>query len=799
RLMQLSKREEEKNSHMASGFVSSIIKWTAEKLSSLIPAQMAGCSTSEPCTHVSEDFEMLQKTMLSIQKVLENTEEKDMQSFSEKLHIKELSGAAHDAEDVLEEYEYEVLRAKVIARRQVGSGRKRKFEEVCETSTDDIPILVPVPNNLIIRMKEIKKRFDTITKEWDTLRLRESDGLRRRDDHVWTPKPTSSLLHEPNVHGREKDKEYIIQMLLEDHENSKNSVSVLPIVGMGGIDFDVLELTRKIFPPITKRSCYYTELNEIVDALREELMGKRFLLVLDDVWNDKPNLWTPLRDFLFALEPGKVIVTTRNESTAKIMQTVPPHRLDRLGFEDCWLIFLQQAFEGRDPTALPELVEIGKKIVVKCKGLPLAVKVLGGLLRFESDDWKWTDILDSELWELDEEEDQILPALRLRYDRMPPALKQCFMHFSLFPNDYDFYKNNIVRLLMSQGLFRSDGTEREEDIGRAFLDDLLQRSILEYDPNYESKELLKMHDLVHDLAQSVAGEEFIRVDYGELRNLPGEVRHLSLVWSNSISNLNLLPLKKLNSLRKFLIIIRDDIFMHPEVHVDVLNDLFRNLKRLRALYLRWTRVGLLPESIGNLKLLRYLDVGDTDVKRLPESIFGLYNLQTLGITYDALEESHEAIKDLVNLRHFLLNEGTYPKYLLSGIRHLTKLQTLTPIHIGRESRHFKIQDLKNLSHLKGSLLILNLKNVTSVEDAEVANLKSKKDLKLLDLSWKCNDILHCNSSHGRNSGESSNVPSEATSSLLIADWFEEQVLASLEPHTNLEEFIVSYYSGIRFP
>ncbi|XP_020091767.1 uncharacterized protein LOC109712558 isoform X2 [Ananas comosus] len=139
RLMQLSKREEEKNSHMASGFVSSIIKWTTEKLSSLIPAQMAGCSTSEPCTHVSEDFEMLQKTMLSIQKVLENTEEKDMQSFSEKLHIKELSGAAHDAEDVLEEYEYEVLRAKVIARRQVGSGRKRKFEEVAKKSVRSGP------------------------------------------------------------------------------------------------------------------------------------------------------------------------------------------------------------------------------------------------------------------------------------------------------------------------------------------------------------------------------------------------------------------------------------------------------------------------------------------------------------------------------------------------------------------------------------------------------------------------------------------------------------------------------------
>nr|CAD1840973.1 unnamed protein product [Ananas comosus var. bracteatus] len=747
---------------MAAGFVSSIIKWTAEKFSSLAPAQStAGCSTFEPHARAIEDFEMLQKTMQSIQDALDNTDEKDVRSFSEKLRLKELSGAARDAEDVFEEYEYEVLRAKAEARsrRQVGIGQKRKLEEVCETSTDDIPALVPVPDDLIIRMKEIKKSFDTITKEWDALCLRESDGPRRRNDHAWTPKPTSSLVHEPSVHGREDDKENIIQMLLEDDENSRNSVSVLPIVGMGGIgkttlaqlvyndprvchrfrqkgwvcvseNFDVLELTRKVFTSITKRSCGYAELNEITDAFREELMGK----------SNYPN-----------------------ESTATIMQTMPLYRLDRLGFDDCWLIFVQQAFEGRDPSALPELVEIGKKIVVKCKGLPLAVKVLGGLLRFESDEWKWIDILDSELWELDEEEDQILPALRLSYDRMPPALKQCFMYFSLFPKDYQFYKDDIIRLLMSQGLFRFKGKELEEDIGRGFLDDLLQRSILEYDSNNENKEVLKMHDLVHDLVQSVVGEEFARVDDGELCNLPGEVRHLSLVWSNSISNLNLLPLKKLKALRTFIFIIRDGILIHPEVRVDVLNDLFRNLKRLRALDLRWTRIGALPESIGNLKLLRYLDIGHTEVKRLPESIFGLYNLQALGIKYDALAESSEAIKELINLRHLLFDGNEYANCLPSGIRHLTNLQTLMTIPIGRDPRHFRIQDLKNLSHLK-EVRILNLKDIDSVEDAQAANLKSKKDLTILRLSWKCSYILHCNTSHGQSSGEPSKIPSKATSS-----------------------------------
>nr|CAD1840972.1 unnamed protein product [Ananas comosus var. bracteatus] len=813
---------------MAAGFVSSIIKWTAEKFSSLTPAQStAGCSTFEPHARAIENFEMLQKTMQSIQDALDNTDEKDVRSFSEKLRLKELSGAARDAEDVFEEYEYEVLRAKAKARsrRQVDIGRKRKLEEVCETSTDDIPVLVPVPNDLIIRMKEIKKKFDAITKEWDTLRLRETDGPRRRNDHAWMPKPTSSLVHEPNVHGREDDKENIIQMLLEDDENSRNSVSVLPIVGMGGIgkttlaqlvyndpkvshrfrqkgwvcvseNFDVLELTRKIFTSITKGSCDYTELNEIVDALREELIGKRFLLVLDDVWIDNPNLWNPLRNLLFALESGKVIVTTRNESTATIMQTMLLYRLDRLGFDDCWLIFVQQAFEGRDPNALPELVEIGKKIVVKCKGLPLAVKVLGGLLRFESDEGKWIDILDSELWELDEEEDQILPALRLSYDRMPPALKQCFMYFSLFPKDYQFYKNDIIRLLMSQGLFRSDGTKLEEDIGRGFLDDLLQRSILEYDRNCEDKESLKMHDLVHDLAQSVVGEEFIRVDDGELCNLPGEVRHLSLIWSNSISNLNLLPLKKLEALRTFIIILRDGL--QPEVRVDVLSDLFRNLKTLRALDLRWTRIGALPESIGNLKLLRYLDVRYTDVKRLPGSIFSLYNLQTLGIKYDPLAESSEAIKELINLRHLLFEGNEHTNYLPSGIRHLTNLQTMMIIPIGRDPRHFRIQDLKNLSHLK-KMQILNLKNIDSVEDAQEANLRSKIDLKVLQLSWERSSALYCNTSCEQSSGEPSKVPSEATRSLLPVDWFEERVLASLEPHTNLAELLIYCYGGIRFP
>ncbi|KAL7166652.1 hypothetical protein ACSBR2_037337 [Camellia fascicularis] len=119
-----------------------------------------------------------------------------------------------------------------------------------------------------------------------------------------------------------------------------------------------------------------------------------------------------------------VIITTRLEKVASIMGTIPPHCLSFLSDEDCWLWFKQRAF-GRGNEELPNLVAIGKEIVKKCGGVPLAAKSLGGLRRFKSEENEWLYVLESEIWNLLQDKNSILPVLRLSYFNLPFEPFQC--------------------------------------------------------------------------------------------------------------------------------------------------------------------------------------------------------------------------------------------------------------------------------------------------------------------------------------------------------------------------------------
>ncbi|URE42894.1 disease resistance [Musa troglodytarum] len=193
-------------------------------------------------------------------------------------------------------------------------------------------------------------------------------------------------------------------------------------------DFDVVGLTQKILVSCFKTTVDYTELNELQQELKKILQGKKFLLVLDDVWNEKPSLWEKLKVPLLEAGVGKVIVTTRNECVARIMQTMEPLNLNILPFDKCWMLFEKLALEGLDSSSgHNNLVDIGRRIVEKCKGLPLAVKVIARALSYEDDEDKWTDILESELWESVDANSEIFPALKVSYDCLPIDLKRCFL------------------------------------------------------------------------------------------------------------------------------------------------------------------------------------------------------------------------------------------------------------------------------------------------------------------------------------------------------------------------------------
>ncbi|KDO39680.1 hypothetical protein CISIN_1g039689mg [Citrus sinensis] len=272
------------------------------------------------------------------------------------------------------------------------------------------------------------------------------------------------------------------------------------------------------------------------------------------------------------------------------------------------------------------LKEVGQKIAMKCKGLPLAAKTLGGLLRGKDDPKDWENVLKTEVWDLADDKCDIIPALRVSYHFLPPQLKQCFAYCSLFPKDHEFQKEQIILLWAAEGFLHQENSKRKmEDLGREFVEELHSRSLF-HQSTYDASRFV-MHDLINDLTRWAAGETCFRME-----DTPeGERRQ--------------------NVLQRLL-----------------------NLPRLRVFSLRGYNIFELPKAIENLKHLRFLDLSTTKIEILRESINTLYNLHTLLL--EDCRRLKKLCKDMGNLTklHHLNNSNVGSLEEMLMLKSLVHLQ-----------------------------------------------------------------------------------------------------------------------------
>ncbi|EOY20676.1 NB-ARC domain-containing disease resistance protein [Theobroma cacao] len=281
----------------------------------------------------------------------------------------------------------------------------------------------------VFNIKEITGRLEGLATRKANLQLR-GNGVGRP---VAIPKRllSTSLVNEAKVRGRDKDKKAILDLLLRK-DGLDNGVSVIPIVGMGGIgkttlaqlvynddsirgyfdlkawvcvseEFDVIKITKIILQSVRSLSCDINDLNLLQVSLKEKLSSKKFLLVLDDVWNKNYIDWMTLRFPFDARTPGsKIFVTTCNYNVSSIMRTVTDYTLQTLLDHDSLCMLAHHALDKGDFTEHPDLKEIGLEIVKKCGGLPLATKTIGGVLHTRTNHDAWKDKLESDIWNLPE-------------------------------------------------------------------------------------------------------------------------------------------------------------------------------------------------------------------------------------------------------------------------------------------------------------------------------------------------------------------------------------------------------------
>ncbi|KAK8276772.1 hypothetical protein V6Z11_D10G223700 [Gossypium hirsutum] len=665
----------------------------------------------------------------------------------------DLQNLAFDVEDVLDEFATEIGRRNLMMERR-GSSSKRPGFNIPHPFND-----VPFNREIMSKIRDLTSKLKDLEPQRNKLELRMTDC--ERPTRLEPRLQPTSLEIENHVYGRDKDKQTILDLLLKS-DDERNFV--IPIVGMGGIGkttlaqlvyhdnsiqhhfhpkawacvsdhFDVLRITKEILQSITSVSCNDNDLNIVQEKLQKELSGKKFLIVLDDVWNENYHDWTILQSpFKTRIQGSKIIVTTRNHGVSSTMGALYAHSLELLSDDDCLSVFAQHALGARDFEGHPSLKEVAEKMVRKCNGLPLAAKTLGGLLRTNVDLHAWEDILESEIWKLSKDQSSIIPALQVSYHHLPLHLKRCFMYCAIIPKDCEFEKEEIILLWRAQG-FLQEARDKQciHDLGHKYFNDLVSRSLLQVCVNNNSQ--FVMHDLINDLAQSVSGEVCFKIE--DSQRISKHARHLSYIAERVDGIKKFEGIYEAQHLRTFLPLRFSSVFRtdnHLTNHV--LTNLLPNLRCLRALSLEEYQITMLPDFVGDLKLLRYLNFSKNRViKCLPESVSTLYNLETFLLKGCwNLEKLPSEMEKLVNLCYLDITGAYKLKGMESNFSMLTNLQKLSSFVLGKEKGH-KIRELMNLSNLRGELCISGLQNIAEPRDAWMARLSDKSRLENLELQW----------------------------------------------------------------
>ncbi|KAM5556306.1 putative disease resistance protein RGA3 [Rosa sericea] len=757
---------------------------------------------------VKEEIKNLTLNLEAIQAVLEDAEQRQVMEASVKLWLNELNDVSYDMDDVLDEWITRVLKHQM---------EKQEKQSAKALVTSKKKVCFPFPsscfrfgqvNQLFLRHK-IAAKIKKLNK-----RLALIEGKKQRFSFQNTTRSSPELLERqkttslPNIKtfGRDQEKNLIVSKLMSESSQENEVPLVIPIVGMGGMGkttlaqlvyndeivqshfdkriwvcvsdpFEEIKISKAIIEGLdaSKNS---NELQTLMECISELIKGKKFLLVLDDVWSPKSSQWEelikPLRNGAMG---SRVLVTTRNENVATLMKaTTQMIPLKELGEAFCLSLFYYNA-DMDGSSVSKEFKDIGLEIVKRCNGLPLAAKTLGSLMRNKKKIHEWRDVLNSKTWELEKIQQDVFRPLLLSYHDLTPATKRCLLYCVTFPKDYVYNKSQLIELWMSQDYLNVKESKEKIVVGQNYFDDLAMRSffqnieVVDEDEDEDGKITCKIHDIVHDFLQYLTKNECLILDF-ELDHLDAsegrdvskdKVHHLTSVHATEGDSLkSFLP-----NYKKLRTLIAIESF---ENSIGPIFELIVQLKCLRTLSLcsrrDWWGTGVLkeiPETIGGLIHLRYLDLfGNRGLEELPSALGSLYNLQTLRLVGCFFLKKVD-VRRLINLRHLYV-QGCHHLNLIKGIEKLTDLQRLDVFRVGDGDEGNKLEHLKDLNQLQGSLSI-----VIMAENAAAIMVNKPHLLQLQLAFFSVND-------KGQHT----------------------EIMNGLEPHPGLESLSISYYKGGAF-
>lgn len=632
-------------------------------------------------------------------------------------------------------------------------------------------------NSLKVRVLEVKNRRDEF-------KIDQNLGTLRETERQKTLQRPTSLKNKEEVVGLDKD----VQTLLTELEKPDLSLRVISIHGMGGLgkttlarelyhssklshfksrawvsvnkNYTIEDVLKRLIKSFLRHQREHVpdwanmDDDDLLHQLLELLDRGKYLVVIDDIWDT--DLWGKISVAFPSNNGGRVIITTRNKKVAlRINDRCFIHQLGLLGKDDSWQLFCNIAEQSgnldklgiqrannmerleiqRDkPTT--NLEKLGKEMISKCGGLPLAMVELTRLLLQNNYVYEeWSKVKDHIWRRLKDNSVKIKDILRLSFEELSFPQRDCFLYLARFPQDHTLRADELMRLWVAEEFIPENEVgdhEVMEDVAEKYLNELINRNMIQMDTLQMNGQVVqcRVHDLVRDIAIEKARETKLLGIFDSNKQDPSSSQLLHRQPRRAIYNgiskyLELLVCSDDDSKLRSLALINETRFDE----INLICNRFENLKVLDLCHVISDRI---PKEIGDLILLKFLGLmgGSEQSIEIPSTVGKLKNLQTLCGSHSSEYKIPEEIGMLNELRHLYFGYFPLKSVAGGGLKigsNQAKLQTLGKIWY-KDWIHIDTRHLINLrvlyirdASVEGS--VYNLKSMGNLTSLQALSLK----------------------------------------------------------------------------
>ncbi|CAN4121929.1 unnamed protein product [Withania somnifera] len=411
----------------------------------------------------------------------------------------------------------------------------------------------------------------------------------------------------------------------------------------------LLTILNDVLEPVERDG---KEDGKLADELHQFLLTKRFLVLIDDVWDSE--VWDNFHMcFKDAGNGSRIILTTRLSNVADHAKCESePYHLSLFSDDESWTLLQKEVFRGEScPT---ELVDVGFRIAKCCGGLPLFIVLVAGILKEKAK--------KEELWKEIEEHlgsqnigssKESTSMIGFSYKNLPHQLKPCFLYFGGFLKGKDVHLSKLIRLWIAEGFVEANMDKGPEDVAQSFLEDLISRNlVMSVEKKLNGKlKTCRIHDLLHNFCLEKAKQEnfFLCINrFSEEDTFPTKPKEYRLFVHSYEDQIDLWQPSRSNVRSLLFNVINPGNFLWPR---DI-SFVFDSFKLVKVLDLESFNIGgTFPSAIQSLIHLSYF-AAQTSGNSIPSSIAKLWNLETFvvrGLGVEVILPS--SLLKMVKLRH----------------------------------------------------------------------------------------------------------------------------------------------------